>query len=328
MRSRVALFAFTLVELLVSMTVLVLLVAAVVAMVNGVSQTMTAQRRHLEADNEARRVFDRMADDFGRMLKSANADTIFASIKGADAAHGANDKMFFYSDAPAYYDSSSQSSPVPQQNLAGLIGYRILDDNSNASLASARWQLERLGKGLAFDLASATPGAVVFLTYPAATSSPAPTPTPYPASTLPGAWPTTIGTAANQYDDGVDSDYHVLSPDVFRLEFCFVLKNPTANSQYTTALTQGQGFSNVSALIVGIALLDAQGRALLPGGTTMNTLASALPDPDFTVNPPKLMADRWASVLNATGFAGSLGVPQQLVSQIRVYQRTFYLNTP
>ena len=335
--TRRSIAGFTLVEVLVSMAVLVLLVAGVVAMVNGVSTTTTAERRHLASDNEARRVFDRMASDFARMVKRADADTVFASVKGTDASHGANDKMFFYSEAPAYYDTTGMAAPVPAQSTAGLIGYRIHDEAVNG--AASNLQLERLGKGLTWDLASAaaTPGAVVFLTYPAAS----PSPTPFPTSTFggvsttpgswsgTGVWSTTIGNSPN-FDDGVDGDYHVLSSDVFRLEFCFVLKtpDPTTGSFYTTALTQGQGFINVSAIIVGIALLDAQGRALLPAGTPMSTLAAAFPDPDFTASPPKLMAELWAAKLNASGAAATVGVPQPVVSQIRVYQRTFYLNTP
>jgi type II secretory pathway component PulJ len=335
MGTRHSIAAFTLVELLVSMTVLVLLVAGVAAMVNAVSSTTTAGHQLLSSDNEARKVFDRMASDFAKMVKRADADTVFASIKGSGSS-GANDKMFFYSEAPAFYDTTGMAGPTPAQSTAGLIGYRI--HNEATAGAAPDLQLERLGKGLTWDMptAASTPGAVVFLTYPAASPSPNPSPTPFASSTSAGvstapgswtgtgAWSKTIGTSPD-FDDGVDADYHVLSADVFRLEFCFVLKS---NSQYTTSLTQGQGFSNVSAIIVGIALLDAQTRVLVPAGVSMNGLAAALPDPDFTVNPPKLMAESWAAVINASGAAATLGVPKAVVSQMRVYQRTFYLNTP
>ena len=347
--------AFTLLELLVSMVVLVLLITSVVAMVDSVSQTTTADRRHLEADNEARRVFDRMAYDFAKMYKRADADTVFASIKGTDSTHGANDKMFFYSDAPAYYDATGQPSPTPTQSTTGLIGYRIHNEAANSTPAPPPdLQLERLGKGLTWDMATATstPGAVVFLTYAA---SPSPTPpfsgstfagvygTPNPAAG-PGYWTgtggawsgaigsvpsSTAGTATNNGDDGVDADYHVLSNYVFRLEYCFVLKNPTTTSQFVTSITQGQGFSNVSAIVVAIALLDAKGRSQMPATVSMNTLAAALPDSDFTTNPPgKLMLETWNAKIKNTGFAASVGIPQSVASQIWVYQRYFYLNTP
>ena len=70
--------------------------------------------------------------------------------------------MYFYSEAPAYYDGSA--SDFTNRNTTALVGYRI----------NAAWQLERLGKLLTWDgsAASATPGAVVYLSYPAPTGQP------------------------------------------------------------------------------------------------------------------------------------------------------------
>jgi type II secretory pathway pseudopilin PulG len=230
--------AFTLVELLVSMVVLTLLVVCAVGVVNAVSNTVTADRQRLEDDAEARRVFDRMSVDFAKMFKRADADSIFASTIGANAPAWDNDKMFFYADSPTYFDLSTQSSPPPQA-AAGLIGYRVLplpSGNALPSPAPNYWQLERLGKGLTWDGVSSSPapGGVVFLTYPAASPSPAAAPTPFPASMLAGgsagggAFATTVGTVANNYDDGIDADYHVLSSYVFRLEYCFAMKSLSA----------------------------------------------------------------------------------------------------
>ena len=305
------------------MTVLALLVVVVMAMVSGVDSTTTASRRHLEADNEARRVFDRMAIDFGRMFKRPDADSIFDSIPGTSSTSGANDKMFFYSEAPTYFDTSTVSSPAPIQGNPGLIGYRV-----NAT----SWQLERLGKGLTWDGGAASPspspGSVVFLTFPAASASP--TPTPLPGSTLAGNWAAAIGTSGNNYDDGVDADYHVLSSYVFRLEYCFALKNAPSAAQFSTTHTQSLGFNDIAAVVVAIAILDPQGRALVPGIApgNMSALAAALPDPNFTTSPYTLMAQLWDNKIKSSTFASSLGIPKNVASQIRVYQRFFYLNTP
>ena len=315
------------------MTVLLLLTLALAGIISGVSRTSTLDRRHLEADNEARRVFDRMASDFARMFKRPDADNIFAAIPGTDSTHGANDKMFFYSEAPTYFDASAQSSPAPLQGTTGLIGYRVSNATSNSTHP---WQLERLGKGLSWDgqASAPAPGGVVFLTYPAASPSPAATPTPFPASTLVGHWPATIGSVAASYDDGSDPTYyHVLSSYVFRLEFCFALKNQTATSQFITSVGQGKGFSNVSAIVVAIAILDPQGRAVLPSTASgqppdLGKFAAALPDADFTTSPPgKLMAGVWNGKLQDGTFATAASVPQTLAAQVRVYQRYFYLNT-
>ena len=349
MRTRHPLVAFTLVELVVSMAVLVLLITAVAAMVNAVSATTTAARSHLSADDEARKVFDRMANDFAKMLKRADADSIFFSNAVPTGGTVVNDKMFFYSEAPAYYDPSANGAANPPvQGTAALIGYRV--PNRLSPSTANRWQLERLGKGLSFDTATSTtlPGAVAFLAFPPATTFPVPTPTPtpFPDSTLAGGswgvqsqstYGNTFGTAANYYDDydgagsTEDPDYHVLSSSVFRLEYCFALK--TLNNgvqQFATTHTQASAFTDVSAIVVAIAVLGPQGRALIPGGATadLTNLAAALPYPNFAANPPVLMDQAWNTAINTVGFAAAAGVPQGVVSQIRIYQRTFYLNTP
>jgi hypothetical protein len=345
MRTRRSVAAFTLIELVVSMVVLVLLVTAVAAMVNAVSATTTAERSHLASDDEARKVFDRMANDFAKMVKRADADSIFASNALPAGAAVINDKMFFYSEAPAYYDPSAAGVIAANvQGTTALIGYRV--PNTLAPSTANRWQLERLGKGLSFDTAttSTLPGAMMLLTFPAA--YPSPTPTPYPASTLaggywgvssPSQYGNTFGTAGKYYDDydgagsGEDPDYHVLSSSVFRLEYCFALKTLVNGvQQYATTHTQSSAFTDVSAIIVAIAVLGPQGRALMPGGATadLTNLVAALPYPNLTANPPVLMNQAWDTAINTAGFATTAGIPQGAMSQIRVYQRTFYLNTP
>ena len=329
--------AFTLIELLVSLTVLALLTVALASMVNSVSQATTLDRRHLEADNEARRVFDRLGADFVRMFKRPDADSIFAStVDASTPTPGPNDKMFFYSEAPAFFDNAP---PSASQGTAALIGYRVPNANTTAD-ATHRWQLERLGKGLTWDRpsASATPGAVVFLTFPAASPSPAPSPTPFPTSTLadPGNWGSTIGTAPSYEGDGstVDPDFHVLSSSVFRLEYCFVMKTPaTSGSPFAVTHLQSKGFGDVAAIVVAIALLDPQGRSQLPaapGSRTpdLSALAAALPGPNFASAPNQLMAEIWSGKLRDGSFITNAHVSPAVAKQVRVYQRSFYLNTP
>jgi type II secretory pathway component PulJ len=359
--------AFTLVELLVSMAVLILLVTVVVGMVSGVSRITVGSSRRLSVDDEARRVLDLMGNDFARMFKRADADSLFVPGGTTDLAPGLNGKFFFYSDAPAYYDSTAQTSPPPNnpRATAGLIGFRI--NNLTTSNNTSRWQLERLGKGLTWDGAapsptvtpvplpgatpqSAVPGSIVFLTYPPATPTPSPAvatptpapypiPSPYPASTLAGNWGgaagSAIGTAGTTpiYDDGTDTDYQVISPYVFRLEYCFLLKS-TTSPYYSFSRTHDQtkGFKDVAAIVVAIALLDPSARQLLPpaaGQVTpdLSKLVAALPEPNLAGSPPQLMAELWNNEIRGGTLATDAAMPAAVVSQVRVYQRYFYLNT-
>jgi len=206
--------AFTLIELMVSMVVLILLVVMIVSLTNSATTVFTSGRNRLDADSQARLIFDRMAVDFAKMVKRPDADCVFAKLDGG-AGDGENDAMFFYSEAPAYFNSSvtGNASPVT------LVGYRINFNNANHPGVPV---LERLGKGLTWDGATSgtNPGGMVFLTIPGSSA------TPGSASTITGNW-TELGTPAGAngcaFGDGTDSDYSVLSDEVYRIEIQFLL---------------------------------------------------------------------------------------------------------
>src|ERR1700730_3694052 len=197
--------AFTLVEVLVSIVALTAFILMVSRLVNSASTITTLGNKHMDADSEGRSVLDRMAVDFSQIVKRADVDCIFYKNATPSAV---NDAMFFYSEAPAYFDSAINNT---NKSSVALVGYRV-----NSSL-----QLERLGKGLTWD-GTASPGSVVFFTYSGAT--------PNPASTLAVNW-SSIGTAANNYIDGVDSDYHVISDRCYRLEIAFLLSDGTLSTK-------------------------------------------------------------------------------------------------
>jgi hypothetical protein len=294
--------AFTLVELLVSTAVLGLLVIMVAQLTNNATITVNVSRKHLDADTQARMIFDRMAADFARMFHRKDVDYVFRKQAG-------NDQIFFYSEAPAYFSGTASKSS------AALIGYRI-----NSSL-----QLERLGKGLAWTGASnaSSSGSVVFLTYPPASPAPAASPTPYPASTLAGNWPTTVPTGST------DSDFHAVGEQIYRFEFCFLMKDGTfSNTPYLAPHTSISGFQDVSAIVVALAILDSASQQIVSDNSRM---VDALPDPsdsDLAASPSKLMAQTWLNAVNSSTFASVTGIPQPAASQVRVYQRSFYLNNP
>jgi prepilin-type N-terminal cleavage/methylation domain-containing protein len=372
---------FTLLEMLVATVVLVILVVMVAQLTNNATSTTTNSRKHMDSDSQARTIFDRMGNDFGRMLKRADVDYIFYKNSPAGSGSpGVNDAIFFYSEVPAYYDTPPAAT---SQCTAALVGYRI---NLNNAYYPGAPVLERLGKGLTWDGSNGgtTAGGPVFLTYPAGSA------TPLSTSLLDGNW-TTIGTAANNYTDGTDPDYHVLSDQAYRLEIAFLLNDgttstipvinpaltpsgvvisgtssvnnltatnpPTVNSDsasddgngrftpgsrwFNTATCKGYicanaspgaavwnqiGLQDVSAVIVAIALLDTNSRKIVTNTTSM---AGALRDPvstDFTASPPQLMAQTWTSAINSGTFAASSGIPRTAASQVRVYQRYFYIN--
>ena len=305
---------FTLVEILVSITILILLLLVVSQIVSTTQNISNASDKSLGADGESRMVFDRLAIDIARMVRRTDVDYLMNRATG-------NDSFFFYSEAPAF---SASGATIAQQNTVALVGYRI----------NANYQLERLGKGLTW--AAAPSDGMVFLTYasyPVTASS-----TPLAGSTLSGAY---TAVAANS----TDSNYHVLGPDVFRLEFCFLLNACTdtsgvrqpaiySNVPYDSRLghtsTAGIGLGDVQALVVGMAILDSSSRKVLPSTTNWSTASNLLTDPsdtDLSSSPPKLMATTWQGVINNGTFLAGAGIPKVAAQQVRIYQRVFPLNT-
>ncbi len=275
------------VEVLVASAVLVLLIVMVAQLVGGANAVILNSNRHTAADDQARIVFDRMAKDFAGMPKRKDVDYIFTT--GTAVASGGNDSMYFYSEAPAFFDASPALS---NQSTMGLVGYNI----------NSSYQLQRLGKGLTWDGAPSTSGGgMIFL-----------------PNTITNSWNSIVTT-------GSDQDFHVLADGVFRMQFCYLLKSGSFSAIPSISGTSGfNGFQDVSAIVVAIAILDSNSRKLLSGTSAYGNLVTALPETTGTAPP----AQAWVTSSTTATFYSSLsGVPIGAARNIRIYQRAFYLNT-
>jgi hypothetical protein len=115
------------------------------------------------------------------------------------------------------------------------------------------------------------------------------------------------------------SDYEVLAKGVFRLEFCYLLNAATATSATTQLSNSAQSdYSNVSAIVVAIAVLDDRSRTLLTDDQ-VGQLSAALPDNVDGQYP----ITGWTTALNQTNFAP--GIPRRAIQGIHIYQRIFEL---
>jgi type II secretion system protein J len=148
---------FTLTELLVAVSVLVLLVLFVSQLLHQTTTVTRLAHKRMDLDSEARQLLDRMTVDFAQMVKRADVDYYFKSPGNTEAG---NDQIAFYSVIPGYYPSTGSQSPI------SLVAYRI----------SATNKLERMSKGLVWNAVSGTDAPMVFLpltiasTWPAATT--------------------------------------------------------------------------------------------------------------------------------------------------------------
>lgn len=134
--------AFTLTEMLVSITILALLVLLISRLFNSASTLTTSGNNRMDVDGQTRPILDRIAVDLAQMVKRSDIDYY---LKSPTNAQTGNDQIAFYSVVPGY--NTTAASPV------SLVAYRI----------NAQNQAERMGKGLIWngDTSAGTP--IVFL---------------------------------------------------------------------------------------------------------------------------------------------------------------------
>ena len=181
--------AFTLVELLVSIGVLVLLVLLATQLLNSAATVTTLGHKQMDADSQARQLLDRMATDFAQLVKRSDVDFWEKGTVAPNSAGGVmagNDQITFYSTVPGYYPPNLPQSPV------SLVAYRINSQN----------QMERIGKGLVWNAVSTTDTPVVFM-------------------------PIKISAAFPSINSGSDPSSEVIGPQVFRFEYCYLATDGT-----------------------------------------------------------------------------------------------------
>ncbi len=121
------------------MTVLSLLVLMISTVMNSASLTMASTNKHLNADDQARMVFDRMQMDLTRMLRRSDVYFQFTKLNG-------NDQCTFYSETPGYFPTSTST---PLESNVSLISYQF-----NPAYP---YQLERLSQGCQWTEIAFTP---------------------------------------------------------------------------------------------------------------------------------------------------------------------------
>jgi len=279
---------FTLVELLVSIAILMLVLVMVGQIISSASLVTNAGYKRMDADSQARQILDRMSIDFSRMVKRSDADFFYQHNSNG------NDQIAFYSETTGYYPSSTGTN---EKSGACVVGYMIATNTNNNQP-----QLLRLSKGLPWNGVNNSTSMV------------------YGTNSSPG---NVLTTTWQNLKDGSDTDYQVIGNQVYRLAFAFLKKDGTITnaSPNTTVLPQ-----NISAVIVALAILDKTSRKIV---TDPSKMVSALPDVALSGtynNSTQLMAKTWNTAINSSGFATTCGIPQSAASQVRVYQRFFYLN--
>ncbi len=316
---------FTLVEILSAVAVLGILVVIIAQLMTETTQTITINENRISLEGEMRTVFASMSTDFTNMVKRTDMDNLFTKL--GTGTPGANDYMFFYSEAPAYFDSTVTSA---NRSPFSLIGYCI------ASSTDGTYHLERYSRGLSWESpvgGTSDTWGPIFLTYPAApntNANPYPTVAPNPLTTLPkGPWSAELPSGATIPGN---SNYHVIGEGIFRLEYCFLRSDGSiADSPVisTAAPTTWHALTDVAAVVVTVAVLDTNSQKLINGN--MSALIGDFTDSGFTTavtagTAPNLMATNWQTEVNSLTANPPTGMPRQVLSRIRIYQHFFSLN--
>ena len=286
--------AFTLIELVLAVGVLVMLVILVGRLMSGATLAINQSGKRMDSDSQVRIIFDRMANDFGAIVRRQDVDYIFAKQNG-------NDTMYFFSEAAKYFDTSVSDSA--KSSLA-LVGYRV----------NSSFQLERLSRGLTWDGQvgpSPAPGSMVFLT---------------PSGSLtPVEWQHNCrklgrrGRSRARLFERNRGRLPLIGDQVYRLEVSFLQTNGTIS----TSVTAYNGLQGISAIIVAIGMLDNGSRLLAaPNGQITTTvgvpMVNALPDAMDGTSP----LQTW----RASSYLTSSGISPAAASQLRIYERTFFFS--
>jgi prepilin-type N-terminal cleavage/methylation domain-containing protein len=282
---------FTLVEMMVSVAMLSVLVFLLMTIMNSTSATVGTSWSRLQSDQDGRLVLDRLQIDLQNMLLRPDIDYEFVQNTG-------NDKLAYYATEPGY-------NPVPKgttgKRVASIIVYKMVNSASGQPM---------LGRG-------ANDG------FQWAGSSGAPSVPPMIFTTTPqlSLDNSTITPLETTTPD-------TLSPNIFRFEISFLLKNPTnaaAPKQSAPALVASlpkhTPIANVAAIIVTLAEIDSQNAKVIPPGS-WSKLVAALPDAGGAST-----AQAWNAAIASPNFATIANIPPKAASAVRVYERYFYLNS-
>jgi hypothetical protein len=273
--------------MLVAISVLALLVLLVTQLINHAASITTLGNKRMDADSQARPLFERMALDFAQIVKRSDVSYY---VKTAGTPMTGNDLVGFYSAVQGYY--ATTPSPI------SVVAYRVNSDSSNPSAYNC---LERMGKGLEWNGASPTSIPVVFLPL-----------------TIHGTWPSVASSSAYDETDPAKRTYEIIGPQVFRFEYYYLEKATGSLVTYPTAWTSLSAVTikDAAAIVIAFAVIDPKSKVLL-SNSQIATLVESLPDYAAGWGPGELLA-RWQAALDSV-----TNMPRPAITGIRLYERCF-----
>ncbi len=330
--------AFTLIEMLVSVAVLALVLLLVSQMINNAEAVVANSGKHVDTDTEARVIFNRLGIELGAMVKRPEVDysdfkqplptlpVQYSSVHVQANPQVGNDQLAFYTETAGYGNSGLVG---PYKANVSLVAYQVANDPYSTGTGAPA--LQRMSQQLGWEPGSGASGSWNGIVY-------------LPIS-MTDQWGNLFGTA-------YASNYEVVGDQVFRMEYTYLLKpittgSSTVSSSYSitpwwnpnNGVTPGNavppahtwinGFTDVASIVVTLALLDSRSRATVHDYTKL-TAPTLLPDAVDPIHDSQYHGDiapAWNAVITASNFASQAGIPQSAAAAVRVYERSFPLDT-
>ncbi len=318
---------FTLLELMVAISVLVMLCGLVMQLMGSATRLTGNARQTADCDSQARFALSQIAHDLAHRIRRIDVDGVVRKTVG-------NDQFFFFSETPGYLPNVTNPTDV---SPTSLVGYRLTQRNSK-SLGSV-FQLERCAMALPWNDGVGGTRALPFVALDA-------TRKPIPSTTLSGSDGQGGGGTFSGIVTGDSSNqifFQELASNVIRFEVALLLKqgvliadpqqknlpSPAAIAQLPARLLNDSeinaelsrhGFTRIAAVIVSLAIVDSRSAVQVDYNALLQA-ASALPDAQPTLYP-RLPLDQW----NETFQSLSTGWPKPLTTGLRFYQRTIHLH--
>lgn len=295
--------AFTLLEILVAMTVLAVIVVLMAQVFAGVSSNASMSSMRLQENSDVRNAMDRVAFDLEAMVRGGNTVPVFNS--NANGGGDGNDAIAFLSNVRAM-------SGTTYSRLAE-IGYFIAPASSDTTLLPAE--------------------AALLGTQPVLMR--ANTPVEWTTDLSP--------FSANQASTGTVTstvkNYQVLNPDIFRIEVYFQLVDgtlvsipksvPTANGTATVP-----DWSIVQSIHIAFAVLDQKTRTKMSAaqlqflcGDPVARIPSFLKDyvaSSYTAASSTTPVTIWMSQITTTPLPSQITPP--VVAALHFYERSYDLH--
>lgn len=276
---------FTLLEMLVALTVLAMVVLLLFQTISGTSIASTMMMRRLDLDAEARSIFDRMDADITSMVIRQDVDALFLGLpQDGSGVADRNDQFYFYSLGPGYSTATGGVSPI------SMVGYAVTNQ-----------QLCRMAMAKSWD-------DLPFLTTNVTVTGFNHTNLPQCLGIATNYWHV-VGPSVFRMEIGLMMKSGTVNADgsTNRSNSYAYLGNPSKPRH---------GLANVAAVVVAMGLLDPRSRSAVPQSQLSN-LGLLLQD---CMTNGGIPLNAWE-----TNFTLSNGLTPLLANRARLYIRTFPL---